>query len=475
MAYESRALRTMHSSKEAHQRGSALESDRDPSVAAFGPVVFLLSTILFINYVDRGTLPTAAHLMQGDLKLDDVQMGMLLSAFFWTYAIVQIPIGWLAERMGAHRILAAGLVLWAFATTLVGVVHTFASLLVLRLALGLGESVGYPCVSKILASVVPIRSLGTANGIVGFGNLFGPAVGTYLGGRLMAQFGWRSAFLVFGVLSLLWLWPWSRVTNRISVPPPTAGQSPTFWMICRHPALWGTGLGLFSANYTYYFILSWLPSYLVRERGFSTAGMAKLAGSAYLVSAFSALSVGWLIDRFIRHGGSANAGYKSVMAVTHMGSVACMICMATGSQSVGIVSLFIYQALCGACSPGQYAICQILAGPRASGRWVGIHNSLGNLAGILAPWLTGIIIQRTGHFALAFLVAAAVSVLGLVGWIWMLPKLAPLRWEGIPTPVSQLSRCSDDENSSSSLCARFFKFLNLMRIRTCNRSFYEDD
>jgi MFS family permease len=398
-----------------------------------------LAAVLFINYVDRGTLPTAAHLMQGDLHLNDAQMGTLLSAFFWTYAFVQIPVGWLAERYGAHRILAAGLTLWALATMLVGAAHTFTGLLVLRLMLGLGESAGFPCVSKLLALVVPVKGLGTANGIVGFAYLFGPAVGTYFGARLMAQFGWRSAFLVFGALSLLWLWPWSRVAGQVhATRSSTDKDSPTLWMILKHPALWGTGLGLFSSNYTFYFMLSWLPSYLVRERGFSMTQMAQLAGGAYLVNALFALGTGWAIDRVIRRGGSPNVAYKSVMAVAHIGSVVCMLCMATGSRPLALGSIFIYQALCGASSPGVYAICQILAGARASGRWVGIQNSLGNLAGIVAPWLTGLIIYSTGHFTAAFVVAAAVSMLGLVGWIWMLPKLAELRWKTATAPAAAL-------------------------------------
>jgi MFS family permease len=396
----------------------------------------MLAAVLFINYVDRGTLPTAAHLMQGDLHLDDVQMGTLLSAFSWTYAFLQVPVGWLAERYGAHRILAAGLTLWASATMLTGMAHTFAFLLVLRLLLGVGESAGFPCVMKLLAEVVPPKGLGTANGIVGFAYLFGPAIGTYVGGRLMAQFGWRSAFLAFGALSLLWLWPWSRTSvpmsakaRAVRVMPSAESDSPTFWMLLKHPALWGTALGLFSSNYTFFFMLSWLPSYLERERGFSTVEMAQLVGVAYLVNAVCALAGGFGIDRFIARGGSVNLTYKAVMVIVHMGSVVCMLCMALGSKPIAIGFMFLYQALCGAQSPGIYAVCQILAGPRASGRWVGIQNSLGNLAGIVAPLVTGFVVQSTGHFTHAFLVAAAMSMLGLIGWIWMLPKLEQLEWK----------------------------------------------
>ena len=391
--------------------------------------MFLLAAVLFINYVDRGTLPTAAVLIQGDLHLDHEQMGILMSAFFWTYTVMQIPVGWLAERYGAHRILAMGLTIWASSTMLIGLAHSFAALLVLRLFLGLGESSGFPSVAKIMAAVVPAKGLGTANGICALGYLVGPAVGTFAGGMLMAHFGWRSAFLVFGALSLLWLWPWSRVAAEVRTAVRAGAEnSPTFRMILKQPALWGTALGLFSTNYTFYFMLNWLPTYLQEERGFSTVGMAKVASSAYLVNALSALAGGYLIDRYLKRGGSANFGYKSVMAVAHVGFVACMLAMALGSPALAMLSLFVYQALCGASSPGCYAMCQVLAGPNASGRWVGIQNSLGNLPGIIAPALTGWIIQTTGHFTNAFVVAAAMSLLGLVGWLWMVPTLKELRW-----------------------------------------------
>ena len=365
--------------------------------------------------------------MQGDLNLNHVQMGMLMSAFFWTYTFSQIPVGWLAERYGAHRILAAGLALWASATILVGFVHTFAALLLLRLLLGLGESAGFPSVAKIMAAIVPAKGLGTANGIVALGYLSGPVVGTIVGGVLMAHYGWRSAFWVFGALSLLWLLPWSRVAGQVRTAVRTrADDSPTWGMILRQPSLWGTALGLFSSNYVFYFMLSWLPSYLQTERGFSLIGMAWIATSAYMVNAVSAFVTGWAVDRFLARGGSANFGYKSVMAAAHLGSVVCMLAMAMGSPRVALISLFVYQALCGASSPGVYAMCQILAGPRASGRWVGVQNSLGNLSGIVAPWLTGFIIETTGHYTNAFVVAAAVSLLGLIGWLWMVPRLAQL-------------------------------------------------
>ncbi|TLZ48008.1 MAG: MFS transporter [Gammaproteobacteria bacterium] len=369
----------------------------DLSARARWTIVGLLATALFINYVDRGAVPTAAHLIQDEIGLSPRQLGLLFSAFFWSYSLLQIPVGWVAERYGAQRVLAAGLAIWACATMLVGLAHSFAALLALRLLLGIGESAGFPSVSKLLALVVPVKDLGTANGIVAFAYLFGPAVGAYCGGLIMVEFGWRAAFWVFGAASLLWLLPWSQVRlPRSAVARSTVG--PALRALLRQPSLWGTSLGLFSTNYCFYFMLT------------------------------SALLAGWVIDRLAR-AGHANLAYKAVMVAAHAGTVACMLCIALGSQPWAVGAIFLYQVLTGISSPGAFAMSQILAGPTASARWVGIQNCCGNFAGVIAPALTGLLVERSQHFTGAFVVAAAVSVLGLIGWVWMVPKLAPIPWQ----------------------------------------------
>jgi len=393
-------------------------------------IVGLLAAALLINYVDRGVLSTAAHLIQDELGLSATQLGLLFSAFFWTYSVLQIPVGWFAERYGAQRVLAAGLAIWACATMLVGFAHSFAALLALRLLLGIGESAGFPCASKLLASVVPLRSLGTANGIVAFAYQLGPAVGAACGGLIMVHYGWRAAFWVFGGLSLLWLlpWAWVRLPRQLAQTP--AGEGPTLRALIAQPALWGTALGLFSSNYCFYFMLTWLPYYVVRERGFSTVQMATFTGSAYLVSAVSSVIAGWAIDRFTR-AGQTNVAYKSVMVVAHLGTVGCMLGIAFGTLPWALAAVFVYQILTGAASPGVFAISQILAGPTASARWVGIQNCCGNFAGVIAPALTGLVVEETHHFTVAFLVAALVSVLGVLGWVGMVRRVAPLNWPSL--------------------------------------------
>jgi MFS family permease len=403
-------------------------------------VVGLLAVVLFINYVDRGALATAGPNIQHDLHLSNTQYGMLFSAFFWVYALIQIPVGALAERYGAHRVLTAGLVVWATATALTGLTSGFSMLIALRMMLGLGESVGFPTVSKLLAAVVPVKGLGMANGIVAFGYLIGPGVGVFLAGLLIDSVGWRGTFLVFGGCSLIWLIPWLMVRLPKLATQPADPSTPTLRMVLGQRGLWGTSVGLFSSNYMWYFILGWLPGYLVKERGFSMHEMEHVATAGYLVNGLSAFIIGWGVDRYIARGGSANFGYKLIMLIAHLGSIPAMLCMGLGTQSMAVAGMFGFQIMMGASSPGMYAMSQILAGPKASGRWVGIQNSIGNLPGALSPWLTGIIVDRTGHFALAFVAAAVMSAVGIVGWIGMVPKVVPLKWgtpRGVAPPVDE--------------------------------------
>src|SRR6185369_9474744 len=160
------------------------------------------------------------------------------------------------------------------------------------------------------------------------------AAGMFLGGLLIEAYGWRVTFVVLGLLSLTWLWPWSRVAVQQRAAQPKSADVATLWMILRQPALWGSGLGHFSSNYTFYFMLSWLPSYLVRERGFSDWEMTRFTSAAYFVNAACAIFGGWALDRYIRRGGSVNLGYKWVLGAAHVGYIACMLAMAWGPRPV---------------------------------------------------------------------------------------------------------------------------------------------
>jgi MFS family permease len=393
-------------------------------------VVLLASVALLINYVDRGNLATAVPLIHDELGLSGTQLGVLLSAFYYSYVVAMVPAGWLGERYGAHLVLAAGISIWSLATLLTGLATGFWSLLLLRLLLGVGESAAFPCSSQLFASQLRRSQIDMANGVLGFSYLVGPAIGTVLGGLLMPIYGWRAVFVLFGALSLIGVWPMARLRlQRVAGSGEQSIEgSPTFSVILRQRGLWGASVGLFASNYNFYFILAWLPDYLVKEREFSMSRMAAVAGSAYLINALSALAAGWAVGAWVRSGRSANGFYKSLMAFAHIVSMVTMVGMTFLPVEGCIACLCLFEIGIGVSSPGVYAIPQIIAGPAATGRWVGVQNGFGNLAGILAPTITGILLDVTGHFSSAFVLAGALNVLGLVGWLWMLPRIEPLDW-----------------------------------------------
>src|SRR3954468_12740457 len=161
-------------------------------------VIMLLGMAIFLNYVDRGSLPTAAPVLKADLKLSTEDYGLAFSAFFWIYAPIQLFAGWLCDRFSVYKLLAAGILIWALSTLLTGFVGGFLSLFVLRIMLGIGESLAFPGSSKIIARHVPAERRGVANASLAIGIALGPAVGTLAGGLMVAHLGWRAMFLVFG-------------------------------------------------------------------------------------------------------------------------------------------------------------------------------------------------------------------------------------------------------------------------------------
>src|ERR1700680_3833876 len=173
-------------------------------------VLLLLGISIFINYVDRGNLSIAAPMLKDELGISATQLGILLSAFFWTYACLHLFSGWLVDRLNVNWVFAGGFFLWSAATATTGIVHTFSVLLVLRLLLGIGESVAYPSYSKIIALNFPEEHRGLANAVISAGLVLGPGFGMLIGGTLMARFGWRPFFIVLGLVSLLWLIPWIK-------------------------------------------------------------------------------------------------------------------------------------------------------------------------------------------------------------------------------------------------------------------------
>jgi ACS family D-galactonate transporter-like MFS transporter len=392
-------------------------------------LAILLALSAFLNYVDRGNLALAAPLIQNDLGLSVQQLGILFSSFFWSYALFQIVSGWLVDRVDVNWILGLGVLLWSAATFATGFVHGFTLLLLMRLILGVGESVSYPSYSKIIARHFTEFRRGRANSLISAGQACGPAFGTLLGGLLMARIGWRLFFLTLGVASSMWLIPWFRSMPRsVSALETNKVHTPGLLEILEHRSAWGTFAGLFAYNYLSYFLITWLPFYLVHERHFSIATMSITSGVAFLGTAVSAAISGWISDRWIAAGGAVTRVRKTFTGAGPLAASSIVLVAVVHDPRVAMAALLFVCISMGVCSSNLWAVTQTLAGVRVAGKWTGLQNSVGNFAGIVAPALTGFVVGRTGQFFWAFAITAAVSVMGGVAWIFVVGQLKEVAW-----------------------------------------------
>lgn len=395
-----------------------------------GRVVLLLAIAVFFNYADRGNLSTVAPALKGELGISNAWLGVLLSSFFWVYAPAQLVAGSFAQRLDVRRVLAIGLAVWSLATLLTGLAGGLVSILLLRLLLGAGEAAIFPCTSRILAEAVPETERGKANGLITTGMAIGPMAGTFAGGLILAEFGWRWVFVGFGVISLAWLWPW--LTTRQPPALPIAAEHdhdpPTYAQILSKREAWGASLGHFSTNYSQYLVLTWLPTFLVKGQGFSLKQMAAIGAIVYLAQALGSLVSGWGSDRLIASGARINGRRAMIMTGTAGAGLSLLGAGLTAGIAAAAMMTFAGFFI-GIMTPMVYSIAQTLAGPRAGGRWVGLQNFIANLAGIIAPIVTGWLVDRTGSYLPAFIVAAVVAIVGLIGWGWIIRAIRPVQWK----------------------------------------------
>ena len=429
--------------------------DSERLSGALRAVLVLLTLSIFINYIDRGNLSIAAPLLKDELRLSPAQLGVLLSAFFWSYTAFQIPSGWLIDRVDVTWVLAFGFFLWSCATTVTGLVHGFAALFIVRLVLGVGEAVAYPSYAKILARDFSIRQRGLANGAIAAGQFCGPAAATLAGGILMADFGWRPFFIVLGLISLAWVIPWLLYTRPLrSGSPSRTGRSlfrgrdrrdgarpvsaivnraaqrepPPMRDIIRQRSFAGACISHFCCNYLVYFLLTWLPYYLVRQRNFSMQSMAKIGGLAFLLSAIFSIVSGWLSDQWIDPGPGGSHIRKWLFVIGLAGGGISLTMCVVAPTALSVVLLLASSSFYGIANPLLFAGAQTLAGPDAAGQWMGAQNFVGNFAGIAGPALTGFLVGLTGNFFLAVAVLGALTLVGSLSWLFIVGPMAPISW-----------------------------------------------
>ena len=391
-------------------------------------LTLLLAALVMLNYVDRGAVGIAAPKLKGDLGLSAAQFGLAVSAFSWIYAPAQFAVGWLSDRFCVYRMIAIGLAIWSIATFLTGFADGLAVLVMLRLALGVGEGVAFPAASKIIARHVSGERRGLANSVVAAALYWGPALGTFAGGLILSYYGWRWIFWGFGAVTLLWLIPWLSASRpQWGSYSKGSGNDVPVREVMRSPTVWLMGIGHFANTYGFYFLLAWLPLFLVTVRGLSILEMTAMTTAAFIVQGFGALAWGWISDRLVLAGWDEGRVRKGLMCIYMLISAAAILGIGFSTSASGIFAWMMFSALFnGIGGTNCYAISQIYAGPEASGTWVGVMNGVGNTSGIIGPIVAGLLIQYTGSYMAAFVASAAVVGLGGIWWVAALPRVRPL-------------------------------------------------
>jgi MFS family permease len=286
--------------------------------------------------------------------------------------------------------------------------------------------------SKILADNVGETQRGFANGIVQSGLAFGPAFGIFVGGTLIAGYGWRPFFIGCGVVSMLWIGAWLAVSRGHvrSVNASLSDDAPGLDLILREPALWGASLGHFFSNFLLYFNVTWLPYYLVHERNWTLPEMGRIGGTAFLLTGVAMVACGWVSDRLVRNGASPTLVRKAAFAIGGLGGAIGMLgCGYSHEATASATWLMFGGFFSGFLGVNTFVVAQTKAGSSATGKWVGIQNMIGNAAGLIAPSLTGVLVDATGNFTLPFTLAAIAALLSSTAWIFLTGRIEPIDWK----------------------------------------------
>lgn len=391
----------------------------------------LLVISVCINYADRGNLGVAAKSIENELQFNQGNLGTLLGSFFLTYAAFQLVAGKAIDRWNVNWVYAAGFLLWSVATGLTGLAHTFSAILCLRLILGAGEAVAYPAYSKIIATVFPERLRGTANAMIDAGSKVGPALGVMLGVKLLNRFTWRGMFVVIAATSLLWLIPWCFIVPKLAVKrlARISAWAPSYGQLLQNRRVWGSVLGLFGANYGWYFLLSWLPYYLENERHYTGDRLAFIGSLPFWAVATASMIFGLLADALIRRGYEPGRVRQTIVSA---GLLSCCFfilpAVLVREQTLSMVLLILACISMGGFSSNHWALTQRLSGAEAAGKWTGLQNCFGNIAGFAASYISGLTLRHTHSFVFAFAIVSVSLLLSVVGYWFIIGRPIPITW-----------------------------------------------
>ncbi|HEX5410247.1 MAG TPA: MFS transporter [Terriglobia bacterium] len=392
-------------------------------------VMWLLFAASIINYLDRTTISFALPLISHDLHLGPESKGVLLSAFFWSYTLMQIPIGLMADRMNLLWVYAGAFALWSVAQGLTGLAGTLTVLILLRVLLGFGESIYLPGGTKIVSLMFGRLERGLPSGFFDSGTRFGLVLGGLAIPWLLVHYGWRDAFVLVGILGLVWLVPWffafpaslaNWAEKQTLARNPQA--RPRFRLAHFDRNLLGVCLGFFCFDYFWYLMLTWLPDYLYEARHLSIIKAGLFSALPYAVFGVCQPLGGWISDRLISRGWDPTLTRKGIISFGFMFGL-LMIPAAFAESANLAVALIVGAGLVGLSTANLLVMVQLCAPSEEIGVWTGFLNFAGNIGGITAPLITGFLIAWTGSFIAGFVLGPVLLVSGLLAYWFVVGKL----------------------------------------------------
>jgi MFS family permease len=392
-------------------------------------VVGLLSLGMVIAYFDRVNLTAALPVMAPGLGLDRTQQGVALSAIFWAYTVLQIPCGLLVDRYGVRTPYLIGFLLWSVASAATAITSSLTSLVALRVLVGTGEAVVAPASMRYISVHFAEKQRGLAVGLYMTGTKIGPAVGLPLSAWLVGVYGWRWMFVMLGVASLLWLIPWLawvRADDPAAQPRERARvdlhERMTFRQIITSPTMAGVIIGTYCYMYFVYYSMTWMPIYLRERHGMSIQEMGWYSGVSFAGMAVVAALAGWTADKLIGRGWDAVNVRKGFTIAGFAAASTQALCAYVSSTEWML--FFVIFSLCGLglATANYWALTQTLVPGGSVALVVAIQNTAANLAGIVAPSLTGWMIKKTGSFDAPIQAVGLWLALGIAAYVFLVRR-----------------------------------------------------
>ncbi|MBU2699388.1 ACS family glucarate transporter-like MFS transporter [Sporomusaceae bacterium BoRhaA] len=416
-------------------------------------VALLMWGAIAINYFDRTNLSAAAPMIMKEFNFTATEMGFIMSAFFFSYTLFQIPSGWLADKFGQRLVLGGAVGWWSAATMSIALCQGFVSFIAARILLGIGEAGAYPANAGIVSKWFPDKERARATVIFDSGNKCGTAFAMPIIVWMMLNFGWKVPFIISGLLGFLWCLLWfkyytdpekSKYANQAEIDYIRNGQTnkdgvgnteqPLKWYeLLRYRNIRAMCIGFFMSNYAIYFYITWFPTYLVKARGMSLMKMGFVAMIPPLIGLCVGFLSAYFADYLYSKGYSKTRVRKNnlVFGMLLASSIVFVNFIQTDIGAVALLTL----SYCGiACAgpalwtlPGDVAPCNMTSTVGA------LQNCVSNIGGILGPIVTGWIVATTGSFQMAMMVTGCATLIGALNYAFYLGEVKNIEVDEIST------------------------------------------